>query len=293
MMMMMRVTGIGYVTTHLHHFCLRTKTCSSANRPFPLRCRELSTIQPPPRHTRTHIYTSLFCCLAGEVGIFEMRSTGLEAVTNAAALFAPSTQDGSLQVLSDGSSRLLGTAIAVIQDGARPLPIEVQALAGPRVRILESGPPGQPGPVFEDSGVTESPSDSDGSYIPVMDESSSLSDDDVSGEDESLAVGSDIHGAGLMRSPGGDKFVAAEAGVSPRELLPMVRGVVGLQDRTRLGMLLEVLSEHTPIKVSGVASRPGRQALYSHLFCPPPPGHPQQCRRVCHRRSCCPWFEVW
>jgi hypothetical protein len=233
-------------------------------------------------------------CLAGEVGIFEMRSTGLEAVTNAAALFAPSTQDGSLQALSDGSSRLLGTAIAVIQDGARPLPIEVQALAGPRVRILESGPQSdpQPGRVYEDPAVTESPSDSDGgSYTPVVDESLSLSDDDdISGEDESPAVGSDIHGAGLMRGPGGDKFVAAEAGVSPRELLPMVRGVVGLQDRTRLGMLLEVLSEHTPIKVRGTAALAGGQA-FPHLsgpfpcgpsLLPPNPGLPKRLERVCH-----------
>jgi hypothetical protein len=59
---------------------------------------------------------------------------------------------------------------------------------------------------------------------------------------------SSLHGAGLMRGAV-DKFVAAEAGVSPKEILPMVRGVVGLQDRTRMGMLLEVLTMCTPIKV--------------------------------------------
>jgi hypothetical protein len=53
----------------------------------------------------------------GEVGIFEMRSTGLEAVTNAAALFAASAAEDSSEAFTDGngSGRLVGTAIAVIQ----------------------------------------------------------------------------------------------------------------------------------------------------------------------------------
>jgi predicted ATP-dependent serine protease len=55
--------------------------------------------------------------LTGEVGIFEMRSTGLEAVTNAAALFAASAAEDSSEAFTDGngSGRLVGTAIAVIQ----------------------------------------------------------------------------------------------------------------------------------------------------------------------------------
>lgn len=232
----------------------------------------------PLSHPRAPASGSACACKKtrpGEVGIFEMRSTGLEAVTNAAALFAPSTQTGSLQTLSDGSSRLLGTAIAVIQDGARPLPIEVQALVGPRVRVVTNDTAGGGGGssrgglgplVFEDGdGVTDSATDGEGYGGEGFEGSGSASwsggeeVDSSDDDDESMttaaaaaAVGrgsdSSLHGAGLMRGAV-DKFVAAEAGVSPKEILPMVRGVVGLQNPQRFGMLLEVLTMHTPIKV--------------------------------------------
>lgn len=180
---------------------------------------------------------------AGELGIFEMRSTGLEAVTNAAALFVPSATVGHQTGSSDGSNRLVGTAIAVIQDGARPLPIEVQALVAPRLRVVAQEPA-----QFVDDGyggsysdVTDGASDSEGDVSDLA-----FGEGDDSYEDES-SFGSDITGAGLMR--GADKFVAAEAGVSPREVLPMVRSIVGLPDRARMGQLLELLTRYTPIKV--------------------------------------------
>jgi hypothetical protein len=182
---------------------------------------------------------------AGELGIFEMRNTGLEAVTNAAALFVPSATAGHQQGSTDSSNRLVGTAVAVIQDGARPLPIEVQALVAPRLRIVVQEPAQLVDDGYSDiySDVTNGASDSEADASDVA-----FGEGDDSYEDES-SFGSDITGAGLMR--GADKFVAAEAGVSPREVLPMVRSIVGLPDRARMGQLLELLTRYTPIKVGG------------------------------------------
>lgn len=174
-----------------------------------------------------------------------MRSTGLEAVTNAAALFAPSTQDPSLQTDSEGSGRLLGTAIAVIKEGARSLPIEVQALCSPRVHVVTT----DSGPVTVSDAVDESSEGDESSYDMMSNLDESSDDVDDGDGDESSVVGSSIFGAGLMR--GADKFIAAEAEVSPKEILPMVRHVVGLQDNRRMSMLLTILGEFTPIKVRG------------------------------------------
>ncbi len=55
-----------------------------------------------------------------EVGIFEMRDTGLTEVDNPSALF-----------LQDRDSRVSGTAISVTMEGRRPLLVEVQALVTP------------------------------------------------------------------------------------------------------------------------------------------------------------------
>lgn len=189
--------------------------------------------------------------LAGEVGIFEMRNTGLEAVSNAAALFAPSA--GTAQLLSDGSSRAVGEASMIIEDGARPLLIDIQALVTPRIRVVSTEPAqtGSDGFGDSDDDSSSGSNDNDG-FISFAGEggsrdASSWGDegDDSSGDDSS---GSGITGAGLMK--GADRFIAAEAGVSTKEILPLVRHVQGLNDRTRLGMLLELLTIHTPIRVS-------------------------------------------
>lgn len=95
-----------------------------------------------------------------------MQPTGLEAVTNAAALFAPSAAADDLQPSSDdssSSSRLVGTAIAVIQDGLRPLPIDIQALAYSRLREVPA-----------DAAVTVPL----GSYAGGEDDSSSTTEED-------------------------------------------------------------------------------------------------------------------
>ncbi len=55
-----------------------------------------------------------------EVGIFEMRDTGLAEVANPSALF-----------LQERESRVSGTAISVTMEGRRPLLVEVQALVTP------------------------------------------------------------------------------------------------------------------------------------------------------------------
>ncbi len=55
-----------------------------------------------------------------EVGIFEMRDTGLAEVENPSALF-----------LADRGTQVSGTAISVTMEGRRPLLVEVQALVTP------------------------------------------------------------------------------------------------------------------------------------------------------------------
>jgi len=187
-----------------------------------------------------------------------MRNTGLEAVSNAAALFTPSAAAGTAQLLSDGSSRVVGTAIAVIQDGARPLPIEIQALVAPRIRVMSTEPAQTVSDGFGDSDDDSSSGSSDNNgFISFAGEGGSRDEsswgdegDDSTGDESS---GSGISGAGLMK--GADRFVAAEAGVSTREVLPLLRSVLGLNDRTRMGMLLELLTLHTPIRVSEQGQR--------------------------------------
>lgn len=55
----------------------------------------------------------------GEVGVFEMRSTGLEGIANPSALF-----------LGDRGPRP-GVCVTATMEGSRPILVEVQALAGP------------------------------------------------------------------------------------------------------------------------------------------------------------------
>ncbi|MBI1387227.1 MAG: DNA repair protein RadA [bacterium] len=55
-----------------------------------------------------------------EIGVFEMTGTGLHEVANPAAIFCGAS-----------GQRAAGTAVTVIMEGARPMLIEVQALAAP------------------------------------------------------------------------------------------------------------------------------------------------------------------
>lgn len=54
-----------------------------------------------------------------EVGLFEMAADGLQPLTDPAARF-----------VSSGDARPPGTAVAMLLEGSRPLPVEVQALVG-------------------------------------------------------------------------------------------------------------------------------------------------------------------
>jgi DNA repair protein RadA/Sms len=61
-----------------------------------------------------------------EIGVFEMRGSGLEEVPNPSAIF-----------LRENSSNAAGSAVAVVMEGTRPLLVEIQALVTPNTY----GPP--------------------------------------------------------------------------------------------------------------------------------------------------------
>jgi hypothetical protein len=200
---------------------------------------------------------ALLLLLSGEVGLFEMKGGGLSAVKDAAALFLPSTaaaaeaaQDSS----SSSSSELVGTAIGVVLDGIRPLPLEIQALATPRLLdnpassaagndavdgdvsdMLGSDVSGADGFTADDDGLLEE-DDEEGSGF------SGLSSNDGDDGDELEFDGQ------VTRSRGRDRL---DVSGKSRELAPLYRHYVGLADKPRMAMLLELLSKYTPIKVRG------------------------------------------
>ncbi|WIA15824.1 hypothetical protein OEZ85_012579 [Tetradesmus obliquus] len=210
----------------------------------------------------------------GEVGLFEMKGGGLAAVKDAAALFLPSTAaaaEAAADASSGSSSELVGTAIGVVLDGIRPLPLEIQALATPRV---------QDSPASRAAG---NDADAESSYDEGDSEADPFLADDDSGDagyheeaeegsgssglsDEGDDEGDDDSGFGatLTRIRGRDRVdVAGQC----RELAPLYRHYVGLADKPRMAMLLELLTKHTPIKahlynlflnvVSGIRIPPG------------------------------------
>jgi hypothetical protein len=194
---------------------------------------------------------------AGEVGLFEMKGGGLSAVQDAAALFLPSTAAAAEAAQdtnsSSSSSELVGTAIGVVLDGIRPLPLEIQALATPR--LLENAAGNAGGNDADEEGSYDSvTADSDSEEDPYADDddeeaeegSSGVSNDDNDDDDADLGFG-----GSLTRSRGRDRVDVS--GVS-RELAPLYRHYVGLADKPRMAMLLELLSKYTPIKVRRLLS---------------------------------------
>lgn len=160
-------------------------------------------------------------------------------------------------------------AIARMQDGVRPLPIDIQARAFSRlrevptefsdaVRVSARSYAGTGDDLSYSAGDEDDSSatswdrmsnDSDGGY--GADQSESESEDESEsawGGGQAGRSSSRLGGVGSMR--GADKLVAEEAGVAQKELLPMLRRFTGLQDRERMAMLLELLTEYTPIRVS-------------------------------------------
>jgi hypothetical protein len=96
--------------------------------------------------------------------------------------------------------------------------------------------------------------DSDGGYGADQSESEDESES-AWGGGQAGRSSSRLGGVGSMR--GADKLVAEEAGVAQKELLPMLRRFTGLQDRERMAMLLELLTEYTPIRVSACVCERG------------------------------------
>jgi hypothetical protein len=198
---------------------------------------------------------------AGEVGLFEMKGGGLSAVKDAAALFLPSTSAAAeaTKDTSSGSSELVGTAIGVVLDGIRPLPLEIQALATPRLQDSAGGSAGGDDADSDDNynGVTTG---SDGELDPYADDDDMGEGADDEDRDEGFDSSGFSNGDGDDSDPGLDEFDGSVtrsrgrdrvdvSGVS-RELAPLYRHYVGLVDKPRMAMLLELLSKYTPIKVS-------------------------------------------
>jgi hypothetical protein len=191
---------------------------------------------------------------SGEVGLFEMKGGGLSAVKDAAALFLPSTSAAAEAARdpssSSGSRQLVGTAIGVMLDGIRPLPLEIQALAMPRLQDSAAGSAGGDDADSDDSynsvtddGGSEFDEGADEQTLDDDFESSGFSNDDNDDSDS----GFDRFDGPVARSRGrGRVDVSGES----RELAPLYRHYVGLVDKPRMAMLLELLSKYTPIKVS-------------------------------------------
>ncbi|KAF6260163.1 hypothetical protein COO60DRAFT_1700490 [Scenedesmus sp. NREL 46B-D3] len=191
----------------------------------------------------------------GEVGLFEMKGGGLCAVKDAAALFLPSTSAAAEASKDLGSgSELVGTAIGVVLDGIRPLPLEIQALATPRLVDTAAGSANLDD-TDEFDAYDSVTSDSDSEADPLADEDGEEGLYEQGLEDGSgssgISTDSDEPGLGfggsLTRSRGRDRVDVS--GVS-RELAPLFRHYVGLADKPRMAMLLELLSKYTPIKAS-------------------------------------------
>jgi hypothetical protein len=202
---------------------------------------------------------------AGEVGLFEMKGRGLSAVKDAAALFLPSTSAAAEAAKgssssSSSSSELVGTAIGVVLDGVRPLPLEIQALATPRLQDSAAGSAGGDDADRDDSYNSADYDDTEEEDEHDLDEgfeSNGFSNDD---DGDSDPVFDQFEGS-VTRTRGRDRVDVS--GVS-RELAPLYRHYVGLADKPRMAMLLELLSKYTPIKVN----RAGAQvACTLPLYC--------------------------
>jgi hypothetical protein len=182
--------------------------------------------------------------------------------------------DGTDNSSSSSSSRkneLVGTGVGVVVVGNRPLPIEVQALA---ISRLQEGPPAAAGAVgdqedmagWEDTGTDLENHDVTGrSRLDDGSESSSTfadasddNDEEQEGDDDNDAVSNDDNDDAyvLRRGRGGWKQRLAAAASSSgssssgREpLAPAFHYYVGITDRNRMIMLLNLLSKYTPIKV--------------------------------------------
>lgn len=217
-----------------------------------------------------------FWVLTGEVGLFEMRGAGLSAVKDAAALFAPATAAAAAaaadEAAAGGSSKgqLVGTAVGVVQEGIRPLPLEIQALA--TARLQETVSAATADAYDEDDSYNDSATDdaSETELSEAADEAEPDGPDDMdyagaaADGDEEDDLGGIGFGSSLVQSSRKERV---ELAGTAHELAPLYRHYVGVADRNRMAMLLELLTKHTPIKVRGPALEAAAGCVVHTLPC--------------------------
>lgn len=173
-----------------------------------------------------------------------MHNEGLVAVENSSVFLSEPLDN----IDSDDEDRsTVGTAICVVQEGVRPLALEIQALATSRIPK-------------EDDTDSESDDDADVTSNTLGSDMSVATDDttdisEVSAEEEddtdnsSSANGSDTFDdrATMTVIASSRKSGSSRGG---NDLAPLYRIWIGVTDKPRMVMLLELLSRYTPIKVS-------------------------------------------
>lgn len=200
----------------------------------------------------------------GEVGLFEMQRGGLEADADPGARLLAATRDSSSSSSGgEGAGPAVGTAVTVLLDGVRPLPLELQALAEPPERgdgaaAAASSAPGAEaawddatsgwGGGMQQAGGDDSEEEwrEGGTGGAGADDGSDDYDDVDDADDVWDAAGAADSAASGNRRP------SSSGG---RARVPLRRYFSGWSDARRVDMLLSIMARYTRLRVRQTQSR--------------------------------------